>query len=189
MWSENLIAAALADHFERKFLVMVPKCGWTGHECDILAVTQNLRVIDIEVKISRADLKADADKAKWFHRWNYRIDGPQHEDAKLRKRLWPKKVWKHYYCLPAAIWKDDLLASLPSPHSGVLLINETGGHRNSFSLYAKRAARSCRDAEPISPEDAVDIARLASLRMWNTYRAMERMKDDHARQRKMWSKD
>lgn len=60
-WTEKTIARALAQQtFNRKYLVVVPNCNWTGYEADILAVTENLRLIDVEIKISRADLKADA---------------------------------------------------------------------------------------------------------------------------------
>jgi hypothetical protein len=68
-WSERLIARAIAlQTFKRRYLMAVPNCNWTGHECDLLVVTDNLRIIDVEVKISRADLKADAKKEKWWHR-------------------------------------------------------------------------------------------------------------------------
>ena len=43
-------------------LVMVPNCYWTGDECDLLVVRNDLRLVDVEVKISRSDLKADAGK-------------------------------------------------------------------------------------------------------------------------------
>src|SRR5690606_35854304 len=46
-WSEQTIARALAQQtFNRKYLVVVPNCNWTGYEADILAVTENLRLID-----------------------------------------------------------------------------------------------------------------------------------------------
>ena len=38
-----------------------------------------------------------------------------------------------------------------------------------------RKATPNRDAEKITTEDALDIARLASLRMWNSYNDLERM--------------
>src|SRR5690554_6203769 len=68
-WSEKRIARELAiNFFNRKHLVVVPNCNWTGYEADVLAVTTDLRLIDVEIKISRADLKADAKKDKWWHR-------------------------------------------------------------------------------------------------------------------------
>lgn len=174
-WSEGQIAAALARQtFNSKYLVVVPNCNWPGNECDLLAITENLRVIDIEIKISRADLKADAKKDKWFHHWDWRIDGPRDSrgDRQRRPREWPLKTWKHYYAMPADIWKDDLLSCLPSPASGVLLLHATRcgsvrGRESPVRIECVKMAKPCRDAKPISSEDAIDIARLASLRMWD----------------------
>jgi len=68
-WTEQSIARAIAlQTLDRKCVVLVDNCSWTGHECDVLGVTRDLRIIDVEVKISRADLKADARKDKW---WKY----------------------------------------------------------------------------------------------------------------------
>lgn len=177
--NERSIARVLAvGFFARKYLVMVPNCNWTGHECDLLALDEKLRVIDIEVKISRADLKADADKDKWWHR-EFKGYGPVEEKHDARGRLisrhqpalydktlreWPPKAWKHYYCLPADIWSDDLLDALPSSRSGVILLEHDrhGGLRHNL----KRRAQPNKDAKPVPPEQAVNIARLASLRMW-----------------------
>jgi len=56
-WSEHKIARAIAlQTLAKKCVVLVDNCNFTGYECDVLAVTQDLRIIDIEVKISRADL-------------------------------------------------------------------------------------------------------------------------------------
>lgn len=192
-WSETSIARALARQtFNRQHLVVVPNCGWTGHECDLLVVTANLLVIDVEIKISRADLKADAKKDKWWHRGHAEWDGvarcwgPRPGDA---RREWPRKVWKHYICCPKDIWAPDLLACLPSPASGVILVAERNHDRANrmptLELTVERRAKPCRDAKAISPEQAVDIARLASLRMWDTYEAMDRMREDTRRQREM----
>ena len=176
-WSEQTIGRALARQtFNRKYLVVVPNCIWTGHECDVLAVTENLRLIDVEIKISRADLKADAAKAKWWHQRYVgaprRVEEHDERGRPIRRRniyarefelrTWPPKVWKHYYAMPADIWSDDLLGSLGSPASGVLLLADAGGE---LRIRVRRPAKPCRGAEPISPAAAVDIARLASLRM------------------------
>ena len=165
--NERTISRALAvGFFARKYLVMVPNCNWTGHECDLLALDEKLRVIDVEVKISRSDLKADAHKDKWFHYWDWRIDGPYRsgEERQRRKREWPQKAWKHYYCMPSDIWSDDLFDVMPSTRSGVLLLTHDQDGR--IRIDCKRRAQANKDAKPVSPESAVNIARLASLRMW-----------------------
>ncbi len=169
-WSEGRIARAIARQtLASKCVVLVDRCTWTGHECDVLGVTQDLRIIDVEIKISRADLKADAGKDKWWQQpaWAYRTakPAPVHRD-------WPPKVWKHYYAVPADIWKPELLPMLASPASGVLLVREQRG-TDVLSVECVRRATPNRDAKPISAAAAVDIARLANLRMWDAYKQLE----------------
>lgn len=171
-WTERRIGGWLARHvFERKCVVVVPNCSWPGSECDILAVTSNLRIIDVEVKVSRADLRADAAKDKWFHQWDWKLDGPYYSGCSQhrRRRDWPRRVWKHYYCLPAEIWRPELVEAVGRA-SGILLMHADNGA--GIRMSVERRATPCRDAERIDAEDAIDIARLASLRMWDAYDAL-----------------
>lgn len=175
--------------FQRKSVLVCPECYWTGHEADLLCVMPCLRVVDVEVKISRADLRADAKKDKWWHvppyQWDRddRLPGESWPDRDKRLRTprqWPPKVWKHYYCMPAEIWTPDLLASLPSQDSGVLLVGRTywyqAGERRDGQAFirAERRARPNRDAAQISAADVMDIARLCGLRMWDAMERAER---------------
>lgn len=179
VWSERAIATVLAQQFfARKYLVMVPNCNWTGHECDLLCVTENLRIIDVEIKISRSDLKADAKKDKWWHHLSFAearqkgIDTKTWNPREHRTPMeWPRKVWKHYYAMPADIWKPELMDSLPSPRSGVLLLSTDSRGRLTYSC--ERRATPSKEAEKIKPEAVVDIARLASLRMWDSYAQLD----------------
>jgi len=172
-WTEGVIARAVAQQtLAKKCIVLVDRCNWTGHECDVLAVTTDLRIIDVEVKISRADFKADARKDKWWHwpglAWNQPKPAPVHRD-------WPPKVWKHYVAMPAELWNDALLEFMPSPASGLLLARE---HRGRVELNCHRRATPNRDAGRVTPAQAIDIARLANLRMWDAYAAAERRQAD-----------
>lgn len=173
--SEATIGALLVrQFFQRKCLVVVPNCYWTGDECDLLCVTMDARVIDVEIKISRADLKADADKSKWYHTWDWKA-GPRPPGVMPARREWPRSVWKHYYCMPEAIWKPELLDSI-APASGVLLVGSLGKR-----VACLRRAKPCRDAKRLEPQHVLDIARLAGLRLWDAYAHMERMREDHRR--------
>lgn len=195
-WSETSITRALVRQtFNRKYLVVVPNCNWTGHECDLLVVTENLRIIDVEIKISRADLKADAKKEKWWRRehigfWPSVTElrhSPWSNDLRVESiarrarykstpKDWPTKVWKHYFALPKEIWHPDLLTALPSAQSGVLLLDRDGYPSPAVDVMRVQCVRRAtpnRDARPISPAAAVDIARLASLRMWDAYARLE----------------
>ena len=179
-WSERLIAGEIARQtLARKCVVLVDNCNWTGHECDVLAVTTDLRVIDVEVKISRADLKADAGKSKWWHSGgSWREWAGETRPAPIA-REWPPRVWKHYYALPKDIWKPDLLNCLPSRASGVLLLCDQGDGR-PLLVRCERRATPNKSASRLTPAQAMDIARLANLRMWEAYRDAERHRNDVA---------
>lgn len=172
-WSEQIIARAIAvQTLARKCVVLVDNCNWTGHECDVLGVTMDLRIIDVEVKISRADLKADAKKDKWWRRkdgFMWCQEGPLAPDL---PRTWPPKVWKHYYAMPQEIWKPELLDCLPSQASGVILMREQRNSTTPVVADVVRRATPAKDAYRLQPAQVLDIARLANLRMWESYKKM-----------------
>lgn len=178
-WSETSIQRALAFGFFKRRYLAVPNCSWPGSECDMLIVTENLRIIDMEIKISRADLRADAKKIKWVDRLGAPTNGmPWQGQSFDVPRIHPKNVWKHYYCMPQEIWTDELFDALPSPASGVLLIREREG---VFRINCLRAAKPNRKAEAIPAADAIDIARLASLRMWDALSRSEQVEEINTR--------
>lgn len=174
-WNEHSIARAIAlQTLARKCVVLVDRCNWTGHECDVLAVTTDLRIIDVEVKISRSDFKADAAKDKWWRRPGWASfaghNGPPYPGA---RRDWPPKVWKHYVAMPRELWDDSLFEFMPSPKSGLLLVSEQS-HGAAVAVQCARRATPNKDAGRLKPEEAVDIARLANLRMWDAYGQRDR---------------
>lgn len=171
-WSAATIARALhRNFFNRKHLIVVPNCYWTGYETDLLVVHENLRLIDVEIKISRADLKADAKKDKWWHHPISVWGQPKPEPI---ARQWPPRVWRHYYCVPADIWKDDLLDAIP-PNSGVVILVEQ--RNGAVAAQCKRRARPNPDAQPIDVVNAINLGRLASLRMWDAMIELARIKE------------
>ena len=173
-WTEGRIAAVISRQtLAKKCVVLVDRCNWTGHECDVLGVTTDLRIIDVEIKISRADLKADAAKDKWWHRFGTAYAGTDPATGRIRyhqpdpvARQWPPKVWKHYYALPADIWTPELLDALPSAASGVIVLRE---HIGVIEANVMRRAKPNHDAGRLTPAQVVDIARLGNLRMWSAY--------------------
>lgn len=182
-WNEHLIARAISlQTLARKCVVLVDNCNWTGHECDVLGVTTDLRIIDVEVKISRSDLKADAKKDKWWKSLTWEEKLAAGRDCKNRE-LWdqrdpvdhPRKVWKHYYALPKDIWNPDLLEFLPSKASGVLLVSDRNG---LIEVCCARRATPNKDAYRLTPQNVMDIARLANLRMWESYKSAEMARQD-----------
>lgn len=166
VYTAERICAALARKTFRGALCVVDRCTRLGSECDLLVVTRNLRAVDVEVKISRADLRADRKKDKWFER--RRWDASTRSMKEGAPRDWPQNVWKHYFAVAAPIWHDDLLEHCP-PKSGVVTVQL----RPDGSLHHITVRRRCtanKANTPLTAEVVVDIARLASLRMWDAYR-------------------
>jgi hypothetical protein len=186
-YSEGLIGSALARATFKDCVLVVDRCSWPGDECDLLVVTPSLRVVDVEIKVSRADLKRDREKDKWHEFLSYEHQraltaqlGRRPTRAECRRpREWPRRVWKHYYAVAAPIWKDELLEHC-NPTSGVLVV-ELGRRGQCISLDVKRRAKPRPDHEPLKPEQVVAIARLAGLRMWDAYKDLERVHRDLAK--------
>jgi hypothetical protein len=89
-WSAREIGRAIYEiAFTGKHLVMVPNCYYPGSECDLLVVRPDLRLMEVEVKISRGDLKADAGKDKWFE-----IPSSWHGEHPKVPRTHPRKIWE-----------------------------------------------------------------------------------------------
>lgn len=186
------IAHCLARNLFKSDLVVVDRCCWPGAECDLLVVTPKLQVIDVEVKISRSDLKADRNKSKWFRQpegWYARQERPAPTPLE-----WPRNVWKHYYAMPAKLWKPEL-AEFIHPTSGIITVDfahEDAGEKRHEQQSARspehwhhkvvKRAKPCRTYEPIGPKALRKIAYLASFRMWRAYADLHRAHADHRKQ-------
>lgn len=168
-WTAREIARSLAwQVFNHKHLIVVPNTYWPGNETDLLLVRTDLRLMDVEIKISRSDLKADAKKDKWF-------DMPltwRDQGRPKTPRTHPRRIWKHYYCLPESIWKDELLEVI-QPSSGLILMRD---HPTHPGCCLKRQAKPAKDPERITLEELADIARMQSHRMWESFDEVDRFR-------------
>lgn len=184
-WSERSIGRAIFEQaFTRKHVVLLPNSYFTGYETDLLIVRSDLRLVDIEIKRSRSDFRADQYKDKWWkygpyvpcpegrmEKWG--LTHPRMVPSKI-SREWPVKIWKHYYALPAEIWTPELEAEV-SQKSGIMLLSERYSDEQirhhsweqSVNLKIYRQAKPNRDAKPIDAGSAIEIAKLCNARMWS----------------------
>lgn len=153
-WTATEVGRTLALNTFRECLT-VPNTSWSGYECDLLVVTRSGKLIDVEIKLSKDDLKADLKKEKWQS-----YTGPFHDRRPCR---WPVKVWKHFVAVPAELWKDDWILHCPEI-SGVLLVNRWG--RDGW-VKVHRRAKANPQPYLCTPADTISLGRLACFRMWN----------------------
>ncbi len=175
-WTAREIARSIyLQAFNMKHLVLLPNCYFPGSECDLLVIRADLRMMDVEIKISRSDLKADATKDKWFDRpttWAWNSERPT--GAPLTH---PKRIWKHYYCMPHDMWKDDL-AEFIQPTSGVILMRE-GGYKPYCHIH--RQAKPSKVCDKIDLGEMCHLARIATERMWRAFDEV----DSHRREQEI----
>jgi len=182
-WSEAKIGRILARDTFKDMLCVLPNTYYAGEEADLLCVSKSLRLIDVEIKISRADLKRDPAKDKWWQSaklaesvivessWGPRPGKPQIMKRYPKiPRAYPRHVWKHYYAMPESIWKPELLEFV-QPISGVLLISDDKRVKS-----IKRCKPNLK-APLMDAHDLMLIARLCSYRMWDAYGHLEKRAD------------
>ncbi|WP_338980631.1 MmcB family DNA repair protein [Fusobacterium nucleatum] len=150
-------------YFEKSSLVIVPKVSgnnwwldteadpmiWkniVNHECDMLIVTKNRYLTEVEIKISLSDLKADFKKEH------------QHKDENIKN---------FYYAFPEEM-KDKAIELIPE-EAGILIAVKK--HLNSGYEYRDikcyRKPKINKEAKPINDIVLSRIYRLGYLRYWN----------------------
>ncbi|WP_405357364.1 MmcB family DNA repair protein [Fusobacterium polymorphum] len=146
-------------YFESGSLVIVPKISknnywfdnktmlWkeiVNHECDMLIVTKNYYLTEVEIKISLSDLKADFKKKH------------QHKDENIKN---------FYYAFPEEM-KEKALKLIPK-ECGILIAveKECGIPYRKIECYRKPKIN--KEAKPINDIVLSKIYRLGYLRYWN----------------------
>lgn len=146
-------------YFESGSLAIIPKVtknnGWldteimiwkniVNHECDMLIVTKNRYLTEVEIKISLSDLKADFKKEH------------QHKDENIKN---------FYYAFPEEM-KEKALELIPKD-CGILIAvkKECGIPYRKIECYRKPKIN--KEAKPINDIVLSKIYRLGYLRYWN----------------------
>jgi len=134
------IEYAVAMHYGVRYNDIVPNISWgIGiHECDLLIIPPNRFAIEVEIKISIADLKADA--KKWHH----------HESELIREL---------YFAIPVAIL-DKAMPHIPE-RAGVLTVNGSG--RVNVTRYATPNPAAVK----ITADKRAEILHLGNMRTWS----------------------
>lgn len=146
-------------YFESGSLVIVPKISknnywfdseamlWkeiVNHECDMLIVTKNRYLTEVEIKISLSDLKADFKKKH------------QHKD---------KNIKNFYYAFPEEM-KEKALELIPK-ECGILIAVEKKCEISHRTIECYRKPQINKEAKPINDIVLSRIYRLGYLRYWN----------------------
>lgn len=140
------IEYALAQHLNTRQNLIVPNISWGlgfSYEIDLLVVTPNNYAWEIEIKISKKDLKADI-KKKHGH-YNIKI-----------KRL--------YFAVPLQL-KEDALLLIPE-RAGLFIVYDSG------RVELIKPPTINLNAQPLTTKEIDHLYKLSMMRMWSFKRKL-----------------
>jgi hypothetical protein len=132
------IELAVARYFGYRQNLVVPNVSWgLGlHECDLLILSKNGYLTEIEIKTSKADLKKDLQK------------GHGHRSNRIKQLYFaiPSTLAKYYEYIPR--------------RAGILVVN------SKHNVYRIAKAEINKNARASTVEERYQMARLGALRIW-----------------------
>lgn len=143
---------SLANWLNPRDKLVVPNVSWgfdSGmHECDVFVITKANHAWEIEIKVSKSDLKRDQGKDH----------GHAHPSI---KRL--------YFAVPHHM--QDCLDLIPK-HAGFLVVGPSKAFRGRYHrlAYAVKEVRPAQDnplSRSLTIEQRLKVARLGTLRIWS----------------------
>ncbi len=152
---------ALASYFNYRVNLIVPNVHWGKfmHECDLLIVSKAGYCTEVEIKTSRADLRADA--KKWH---GHNGDGQS-----------GKRVIKYlYFAVPEAL-KDAALELAPE-RAGIITVRDKDNVPGVYPYHPRcqrvREPTVRRHATKMPDSERYKVARLGALRIWDLKRKL-----------------
>jgi len=128
----------LARFFNYRQHMIVPNVSWGFHihECDLFIITKAHYAYEVEIKISKQDLKNDLKKRH------------MHEDNRIRKL---------FFAIPEEL-NNDYIKYIPE-RAGIIVVND-----NRCAI--EKAAKTNKAAKKLTDQDCINISRLGVLRYW-----------------------
>lgn len=136
---------AVVELLNFRVYTVVPNVSWglgLGHECDLLAMDQNQKFTEIEIKTSKADLKRDFDK-------------PHGHRSKYITRL--------VFAVPEALVADA--AKLIPDDAGLICVY---WHQSGAARYKARwvIKKRHKQAPPVPDRFCLKFMALGCMRIW-----------------------
>jgi len=146
------VELSVAHYFGIRSNIIIPNISWgmNIHECDLLILTSSNYAYEVEIKVSKSDLKKDTEK------------NHKHNSDKI-KRL--------YFAVPEKLINEE---SIPD-HAGILSINESKYGALIAKLYRKPKERK---VSPWSYMERYALLRLGCMRIWGLKAKIKREKND-----------
>lgn len=152
------IECAVANFFGIRRNLIVPNTSWgmNIHECDLLILSNSGYATEVEIKISKSDLKKDKEKSH----------GHQSD---LIKRF--------YFAVPEKISLEFIYEHIPE-RAGVIHVSQRG------RCIIRKQCRYNNKAKKFNTEGRLAMARLGTMRIWSLKNKIIKMKNKEALNKK-----
>ncbi len=141
---------ALASWFDYRANLIVPKVYWgfgpDMHECDLLMLSKAGYVTEIEIKVTRADLKKD------------QMKGHGHRNIRIKYL---------YFAIPTYL--EHCIEFVPE-RAGIILVRPYEEGVWTPNCKRIRAPQCQKQSRKASDRERYQLARLGALRIWNLKR-------------------
>lgn len=160
-WTEERVALAVAQSlFPWRRHIVVPNLSWgmgIGWEIDLGALSAANWLTEVEIKVSVADLRKDAEK----YRHAYEAQ-PGHQSITRKK----------FIAMPLEMWwkKSNLSVEFPAIPDGVGVITVEGGISGDNAKIVV-AAKPIPSARKLTDAERDQMLRLGYLRYWGVREA------------------
>jgi len=152
------IEIAVAEHFNSRQNLIVPNVHWgwmLQYEADMVILRQSGYAVEVEIKVSAADIKRDLRK---HH---------QHDSLRFRRR---------YFAVPEWL-KDD--HNIPE-YAGIISV-KPHPNPNVYKWYAAthRECKPNKYAHRITDAQRLKLAELGAMRIWDLKAALAHRRFQH----------
>jgi hypothetical protein len=156
--------------FHRRRWFVVPNVSWgwgLGYEADLICVNPGGHAVEVEIKVSRSDLRADAKKNKWAA-WR----PGNTEGAVFRRGTLDHRIWKFYYAVPQQLVADCLALEGGWPGAGILAVAA------DHTVTMVRRPMPITATRLVTPDELVKLGHLAAMRYWDQRLDNHRLRDE-----------
>jgi hypothetical protein len=159
------IECMLAFHFGYRTNVIVPNISWGMglRECDLLVLTPAGYFYEVEIKVSRADLRADF-KKRHRHNWGAR---------------------RFYFCVPERMADCQELIAAEYPRAGLLLACgrwSSTGNKWWRSIKIQKPAVINSAAQKFGDYERQRVLHLGCMRIWTLKAHLQKARASKVRQ-------
>lgn len=157
------IEIAVAEYFGIRQHLIVPNVSWGfgfSHEIDMLIVTGSGYASEIEIKVSKSDLKRDRKKRKW-KTGMYSEFGDIYQTHNTIKSL--------YFAIPKEL--ESAISEIPE-RAGILIVGVGEYDKSRLYAWELRKPQINKDARKLNEKELLHLARLGTMRIWGLKRKL-----------------